>query len=104
LAAQGPKERFGMMGMDICLCTDPRCLRMFPPGTLIFGALATFLLCWCTVILPPDVHTSFESLLGSPWLAIFPQRLTSLKAQRALTALPIRKATQIMGMSRNTGS
>src|SRR5215831_4608521 len=70
-AAQGTKERFGMIGMDIRLGNDPSCRRMFLPWALIGGSLSTFLMCLCTFILHPDMHTSFESLLGASWFAIF---------------------------------
>ncbi len=30
-SAQCTPERFGMIGMDICLCNGTSCLRMFPP-------------------------------------------------------------------------
>ena len=54
----------------------------------------------CTFILNPEVHTSFESLLGSPWFAIFHEFMAYLKEQIAIAALTIRKETQIMGLSR----
>ena len=41
-SAQGTPERFGMIGMDVRLCNGTSGLRMFPPGTLIFGALSPF--------------------------------------------------------------
>src|SRR5215468_7885585 len=91
-----------MIGMDICLCYSPSCLRMFLPWTLIFGSLWTFFMCLCTFILHPDVSTSFECLLGSSWCAIFYQFMTYLKEQIAITALTIGKETQIMGLFRNT--
>jgi hypothetical protein len=75
---------------------------MFPPWTLIFGSLSPFFMCLCTFILHPDVHTSFARLLGSSWFAIFHQCMTYLKEQIAITALTIRKDTEIMGMSCNT--
>src|SRR5215472_5183758 len=102
-APQGTKERFGMIGMDIRLGNGPSGLRMFLPRTLVFGALATFFMRLCTFILHPDVHPSFESLLGASWFAIFDQFMTDLKEQRAITALTIRKETQVMGLSCNTG-
>ena len=74
---------------------------MFPPWTLICGSLSTFFMRLCTCILHPDVHTSFERLLRSSWFAIFHQFMTYLKEQIAITALTIRKDTQIVGMSRN---
>ena len=55
----------------------------------------------CTFILNPEVHTSFESLLGSSWFAIFHQFMTYLKEQIAIAALTIRKDTQIISLSRN---
>ena len=90
-----------MIGMDIRLGNGTRCLRMFPPGILIFGALTTFFMCLCTFILQPDVHTFFERLLGSSWFAIFHQFMTYLKEQIAIATLTIRKDTQIVGLSRN---
>src|SRR5712692_7080309 len=91
-----------MIGMDISLFNSTSCLRMFLPWALIFGSLSTFRMCLCTFILHPDVHTSFESLLGSSWFSIFYKFMTYLKEQIAITALTIRKDTQIMGLSRNT--
>jgi len=90
-----------MIGMDILLFNSTSCLRMFPPWTLIFGSLSTFFMYLCTFILNPEVHTSFESLLGSSWFSIFHQFMTYLKEQIAIAALTIRKDTQIVGMSRN---
>jgi hypothetical protein len=52
-------------------------------------------------MLHPDVHPSFARLLGSSWFAIFHQCMTSFKEQIAITALTIRKDTQIVGLSRN---
>src|SRR5215831_19275240 len=100
-SAQGTKERFGMIGMDIRLGNGTRCLRMFPPWTLIFGALATFFMSLGTFILQPDVHPFFERLLGSSGFAIFHEFMTDLKEQMAIAALTIRKETQIMRLSRN---
>ena len=74
---------------------------MFSPWTLIFGSLSTFFMRLCPFILHPDVHTSFERLLGSSWFAIFHQFMTYFKEQIAITALTIRKDTQIVGLSRN---
>ena len=74
---------------------------MFLPWALIFGSLATFLMCLCTFILHPDVHTSFERLLGSSWFSIFYQFMASLKEQISLTALTIGTDTQVMSLSRN---
>jgi hypothetical protein len=91
-----------MIGMDISLCHGTSCLRMFPPWALIFGSLTTFFRRLCTFILPPDVHPSFASLLGSSWFAILPQCMTYRKEQMAITALTIRQDTEIMGMSRHT--
>ena len=98
-SAQGTKERFGMIGMDVSLCNGTRCRRMFSPWTLIFGSLTTFFMCLGTFILQPDVHTFFESLLGSSWFAIFHEFMAYLKEQIAIAALTIRKDTQIMGLS-----
>lgn len=100
---QSTKERFGMIGMDIRLGNDPSCRRMFLPWTLVFGALWTFFMRLCPFILHPDVHTSFASLLGSSWFAIFYKFMAYLKEQIAITALTIRKETQVMSMSCNTG-
>ena len=74
---------------------------MFLPWALIFGSLATFLMCLCTFILHPDVHTSFESLLGSSWFSIFYKFMAYLKEQISLTALTIGTDTQVMSLSRN---
>src|SRR5215510_6082930 len=90
-AAQGTKERFGMIGMNVRLSNGPSGLRMFSPWTLIFGALWTFFMCLCTFILQPDVHTSFESLLRSSWFAIFHKFMTYLKKKIPVAALTIRK-------------
>src|SRR3989442_11785921 len=57
---------------------------LFPYTTLfrsIFWSLSPFLMCLCTFILHPDVHTSFESLLGSSWFSIFYQFMAYLKEQ-----------------------
>src|SRR6266436_699396 len=100
-SAQGTKERFGMIGMDISLFNSTSCLRMFLPWALIFGSLSPFLMCLCTFILHPDVHTSFESLLGSSWFSIFYKFIAYLKEQISITALTICKDTQVMSLSRN---
>ena len=92
-----------MIGMDVRLYNETRCRRMFPPWTLLFGALSTFLVSLCTFIFNPDVHTSFESLLGSSWLSIFDKFMTYLKEQMPIAALTVRKETQIVGLSRNLG-
>ena len=90
-----------MIGMDIRLCNGTSCRRMFPPWTLIFGALATFFMCLCPFILHPDVHTSFERLLGSSSLAIVHQFMAYLKEQVPLAAFTIGKDGQIMSLSRD---
>ena len=74
---------------------------MFSPWTLIFGALTTFFMCLCTFILQPDVHTSFERLLGSSSLAIVHQFMAYLKEQVPIAALTIGKDGQIMRLSRD---
>ena len=74
---------------------------MFLPWALIFGSLSPFLMCLCTFILHPDVHTSFESLLGASWFSIFYQFMAYLKEQISITALTICKETQVMRLSRN---
>jgi hypothetical protein len=58
-------------------------------------------MCWCTFILHPDVHTSFESLLGSSWFAIVHQFMAYLKEQVPLAAFTIGKDGQIMSLSRD---
>ena len=88
-----------MIGMNVHLCNGTSCLRMFSPWTLIFGALSPFFMRLGTFILDAEVHTSFERLLGSSWFAIFHQFMTYLKEQIAITALTIRKDTEIMSMS-----
>src|SRR5438045_566115 len=90
-----------MIGMDVRLCNGTSCLRMFLPWALIFGSLSPFLMCLCTFILHPDVHTSFESLLGSSWFSIFYKFMAYLKEQISITALTIGKDTQVMRLSRN---
>src|SRR5262252_6992485 len=90
-----------MIGMEVRLCNNPSCRRMLSPWTLIFGALTTFFMCLCTFILQPDMHTLFESLLGSSWFAIFHEFMAYLKEQMAIAALTIGKETQIMGLVRN---
>jgi len=74
---------------------------MFPPWTLIFGALSTFFMSLGTFILNPDVHTSFERLLGSSGFSFFYKFMTYLKEQITIAALTIRKDTQIVSLSRN---
>jgi len=54
-----------------------------------------------TFILHPDMHTSFESLLGSSWPSIFHQVITELKEQIPIAALTIGKDTQVMSLSRD---
>jgi len=100
-AAQGTKERFGMIRMDVRLCTGPSCLRRFSPWTLIVGALSTFFMRLCTLILDSDVHASFECLLGSSWFAIVHKVIAYLKEQMPIAAFTIAKDAQIMGLSRN---
>ena len=90
-----------MIGMDVSLGNGPSCLRMFPPGALIFGSLSTFLMGLCTFILHPDVHTSFESLLGSSWFSIVYKFITYLKEQIPIAPFTIGKDAQIMSLSRN---
>src|SRR5215831_16983079 len=100
-AAQGTKERFGMIGMDVRLCNETSCLRMFLPRALIFGALSTFFMCLCTFILDSDVHSSFECLLGASWFSIVHQVIAYLKEQIPIAAFTIRKDAQIVSLSRN---
>ena len=100
-AAQGTPERFGMIGMDVRLGNGTRGLRMFLPWALILGALAPFFMRLCTFILDPEVHTSFECLLGSSWFAIVHQVITYLKEQLPIAAFTIGKDAQIMRLSRN---
>src|SRR5712691_92944 len=100
-SAQGTPERFGMIGMDVRLGNGPSGLRMFPPGALIFGSLSPFFMRLCTFILHPDVHTSFECLLGSSWLAIVHQFMTYLKEEISIAAFTICKDTQIVRLSRD---
>ena len=64
---------------------------MFPPWTLIFGALATFFMRLGTFILDAEVHPSFERLFGSSWFAIVHQVITYLKEQIAIAAFTIGK-------------
>jgi len=52
-------------------------------------------------MLHPDVHTSFEGLLGSSWLAIVHQCMTYLKEQIPIAALTIGTHAQIVRLSRN---
>ena len=51
-------------------------------------------------MLQPDVHPSFERLLGASGCAIFAQCLTYRKEQRPLAALTIAKHAQIVRLSR----
>ena len=74
---------------------------MFSPWTLIFGALSPFFMRLGTFILHPDVHTSFEGLLGSSWLAIVHQLMTYLKEQIPLAAFTICKDMQMRSLSRD---
>ena len=74
---------------------------MFPPGTLIFGALSPFFMRLCTFILDADVPPSFACLLGSSWFAIVYQCLTYLKEQMPITPFTIGKEAQIMRLSRH---
>src|SRR5215469_15503389 len=90
-----------MIGMDVCLCNGTSCVRMFPPGTLIFGALSPCFMRLCTFILDSDVHPSFACLLGSSWFAIVYQFITYLKEQIPITPFTIGKDAQIMSLSRN---
>ena len=52
-------------------------------------------------MLQPDVHPSFESLLGASGFAIFDQCLTYLKEQIPIAALTIGTHAQIVRLSRN---
>ena len=90
-----------MIGMDIRLGNGTRCLRMFPPGMLICGALSPFFMRLGSFILDAEVHTSFACLLGSSWFAIVHQVITYLKEQISIAAFPIGKDAQIMRLSRN---
>src|SRR5215510_5697677 len=99
-AAQGTKEGFGMIGMDVRLCNGPSCLRMFSPWTLIFGALSTFFMRLGTFILDSEVHSSFECLLGSSWFSIVHQVITYLKEPIPIAAFTIGKDAQIVRLSR----
>ena len=74
---------------------------MFPPGTLLCGALSPFFMRLCTFILDADVHPSFAGLLGSSWFAMVYQCLTYLKEQMPITPFTIGKDAQIMSLSRN---
>ena len=47
------------------------------------------------------MHTSFEGLLGSSWLAIVYKFITYLKEQIAIAPFTIGKDAQIMSLSRN---
>jgi hypothetical protein len=55
----------------------------------------------CTFILDAEVHTFFACLLGSSWLAIVHQVMTSLKEKISIAAFTIGKDTQIMSLSRD---
>ena len=90
-----------MIGMNIRLCNGTSGLRMFPPWTLILGALAPFFMRLGPFILDSDVHPSFEGFLGSCWFAIVHQGITYLKEQIAIAAFTIRKETQIVRLSRH---
>ena len=90
-----------MIGMDVRLGNGTGCVRMFPPWTLIFEALATFFMCLCTCILDAEVHTSFACLLGSSWFSIVYKCITYLKEQIPLAPFTIGKDAQIMSLSRN---
>jgi hypothetical protein len=100
-SAQGTPERFGMIGMDIRLGNGTRCRKMFSPWTLILGALTTFFMCLCTFMLQPDVHTSFERLLGSSSFAIVHECMAYRKEQMAIAAFTIGTDAQIVRLSRN---
>jgi hypothetical protein len=89
-----------MIGMDLRLGNSTKCLRMFPPWTLICGSLSTFLMRLCPCMLHPDVPPSFARLLGSSWFAIVHPFMTYGKEQMAITARTIRQDTQIVGLSR----
>ncbi len=52
-------------------------------------------------MLDPDVYTSFEGFLWTPWLTIFHQCLTDLKEQVPIPAFTIGKDTQLMSLSRD---
>ncbi len=52
-------------------------------------------------MLHPDVHTSFEGLLGSSWLAIVHQFMTYLKEQIPIAAFTICKDMQMRSLSRD---
>src|SRR5215471_4648762 len=89
-----------MIGMDVRLCNGTRCLRMFLPWALIFGALSTFFMRLCTFILDSAVHSSFACLLGSSWFSIVHQVIAYLKEQIPVAAFTIGKDTQIVRLSR----
>src|SRR5215831_19008245 len=97
----GAKERFGMIGMDVRLCNGTRCLRMFLPWALIFGALSTFFMRLCTFILDSAVHSSFACLLGSSWFSIVHKVIAYLKEQIPIATFTIGKDAQIVSLSRN---
>src|SRR5712691_5932672 len=100
-SAQGTPERFGMIGMDVRLGNGTSGLRMFLPWTLICGSLSPFFMRLCTFIFNPDVHPSFECLLGSPWFSIVYKFITYLKEQIPIAPFTIGKDAQIMSLSRN---
>jgi len=87
--------------MDVSLCNDPSCLRMFLPWALIFGALSTFFMRLCTCILDAEVHSSFDCLLGSSWCSIVHKLIAYLKEQIPMAAFTIGKDAQIVSLSRN---
>ena len=90
-----------MIRMDVRLYNGTNCLRMFSPGTLIFGALSPFFMRLCAFILDSEVHPSFECLLGSSWFSIVHKFRTYLKEQIPIAAFTIGKDTQIMSLSHN---
>ena len=67
---------------------------------LVLEALTPWCMCWCTLLLPPDVHTFFANLL---WVVLVGHGSRGpgmqLKEQLALAALPLRQDTQSMGLS-----
>jgi hypothetical protein len=101
LAAPCTPACFGMLGLDVRLCQGPRCLRMCLPWPLLVGALSTFFLRWCTLLLAADVHASVQWLLGSSGLALVPQGSASLKAQRPRAACPSGNKAQSVRLSRH---
>lgn len=90
-----------MIRMDVRLCNGTSCLRMFSPGTLIFGALSPFFMRLCTFLLDSEVHPSFACLRGSSWFSIVHKFITYLKEQIPIAAFTIGKDTQLMSLSRN---